>query len=348
LIIVFTREDKQIMEDQIWAYMIKRLNACETAESKRSLDSWLAEDISHANKFEEVKALWRLSEHLKPEITQVIPQQIREQIAPAKQPKTIKRRLWAYGIAASVLMIMVIAGLKFLPFNKTDHREQLIWKTISADAGKVIALKLPDGSNVWLNADSRLSYPDHFSSRQLRNIKLSGEAYFDVKHDSQHPFVVESNNIKTTVHGTSFNVRAYPNESAVSVAVSSGKVGVNVKNPTKATGAIFLLAADKLIYKKTSKAFTRSKIAINDINGWQKGLIVFEQRPIKEVFDELSRRFNVHFSTNNLSNGSCKLTARFENKPLSVILKTIHTAMNITSNQINGTIYVEGGTICKE
>ncbi|TBO40587.1 FecR family protein [Pedobacter kyonggii] len=340
------------MEDQIWTDMIKRLNADETAESKRSLDRWLAEDLINAQKFEEVKTLWLLSGHLEPEITQVIPQQLREQIAPVvpiqENSRTIIKKLWAYGIAASLVMTIVIAGLELLPFSKADHREQITWKTISADAGKVIALNLPDGSNVWLNAGSTLSYPDHFNSQHLRNIRLSGEAYFEVKHDSQHPFVVESDSIKTTVYGTAFNVRAYPNESAVAVAVNSGKIGVNTKNATETADPIFLLSADRLIYHKTSKAFTRSKIAISDINGWQKGLIVFEQRPIKEVFDELSRRFNVDFSTDRLSNGSCKLTARFENKPLSVILKTLHTAMNITSNQINGTIYVEGGTICKE
>jgi len=339
------------MEDQIWADMVKRLNANETVESKKSLDSWLAEDLTNAQKFEEVKALWLLSGHLEPEIAQTVPQQLREQIAPViptQNPKTIIKKLWAYGIAASLVMAIVIIGLNFLPFSKADPREQITWKTISADAGKVIALNLPDGSNVWLNAGSKLSYPNHFNSQHLRNVRLSGEAYFEVKHDKRHPFVVESDSIKTTVYGTGFNVRAYPNESDVAIAVSSGKVGVNTKNALRSPDPIFLLASDRLIYHKTNKAFTRSKTAINDINGWQKGLIVFEQSPIKEVFEELSRRFNVKFSTKRLFKGSCKLTARFENKPLPTILKTLHTAMNITSNQINGTIYVEGGTICKE
>lgn len=97
---------------------------------------------------------------------------------------------------------------------------------ISTPRGKDCHITLPDGTRVWLNADSRLSFHESFNGAQ-RTVRLTGEAYFDVVHDTRHPFVVETSRMTTTVTGTSFNVCAYDNNGKAEVALVEGSVKVS-------------------------------------------------------------------------------------------------------------------------
>ncbi len=206
----------------------------------------------------------------------------------------------------------------------------------------MILVEMPDGSKIWLNADSEIRFLKSFSQEKTRSVILNGEAYFDVSHDAAHPFVVKSAELTTTVYGTSFNVRAYSNEEETSVTVNSGKVGViSGKDGGKAR---MLLPQDKLTYGDGK--FTKTTV-LADADGWTRGDLMFDQTPLNEVFETISRKYNVKIEkAKTLRYQDCRLTARFRNQSLAAVLKTLKLAMNINSKQTGTTIYLEGGAVC--
>jgi len=343
------------MEDKIWDYMIKRLTGNETDQSKEFLDSWLAEDKDHHIKFEETKAIWELSSLLKPVEKDISFTAVKERITSALTNNTANEyvrpakplRWYAYRIAASLSGVF-LAVTFFGQYNKQKVTEQVQWISEIAAAGKTNHFLLPDSSEIWLNSGSKLSYPNKFNDNKVRMVKLTGEAYFKVKHDQTHPFIVHSGKLTTTVYGTSFSIRAYQNEPATSVAVNSGKVGVSGAGIQKDGGPILLLPNDKLIYNMLSKTFAKVRIHKEDVDAWTNGDLIFDETPLPEVFATLSRSFNVKILADTASYESCTLSARFKNKSLEVILKTLKLSMNINSTQINGTIFIKGGTVCNK
>lgn len=137
-----------------------------------------------------------------------------------------KRRFIAWKAAAAIFLIITVGYLYKAAVNNLInpvHEQQLL-----SAAGERRQLLLPDGSKVWLGPGSKFNYPDRFDNGQ-RIVKLEGEAFFDVKHDKEHPFIIESGKVRTTVLGTSFNVKAYREKTDIIVTLVTGKVAVSVK-----------------------------------------------------------------------------------------------------------------------
>lgn len=330
-----------IMKDEIWNLIIKRLTDTETDQSKIFLDNWLSEHSENQKTYHEATLLWSLTANLKTEDIIDSPPQL------SKENKQKKPNIfWRYSIAAACIITITISALLFNHERKNDHT--LVWISQAAMPGKLLSVTLPDSSRVVLNAGSTIQYLKDFKYKKTRVIKLSGEAFFDVKHKADRPFVVESHGIKTVVYGTSFNVKAYANEKEITVAVKTGKVGVIKNDSSSAAKPIFLLPNNSLTFNTSTQSFSKINKQTSMANEWEKGTLVFEQTPVLEVFETLSRRFAVKFNTQDYHHTSCSLSARFENQELKTVLKVIQTVMNIKINQIDQTIYVKGGQACKE
>lgn len=338
------------MEDKIWDCIIKRLTGTETTMSKKLLDTWLSEDGQHSLKYEETKALWELSNLLAPVEDDISFTAIKERITDElpKAVKPSKKNSWyAYGIAAS--LIGALLGITFYTYFAAPKESTAVhWLSQTAAQGKTKHFILPDSSEIWLNSGSKIWYANQFNTLKVRSVKLTGEAYFKVKHIEAHPFVVHSGKLVTTVYGTSFSIRAYLSEPNASVAVNSGKVGVASLAIDQGKNPVMLLPSDKLVYNKQAKSFVKAKISNGDVNAWTKGELIFEETPLNEVFATLSRKFNITIKADTTKYKDCRLSARFDNKPLEVILKTLQLAMNINSSKVNETIYIKGGTVCSK
>ncbi len=331
------------MEDKIWNCMVKRLNGTETADSKITLDLWLAESELNRKKYKEAKSIWELSLNIQPEEPEKPFHQFAAQLVP--KPELSSKRIslfWKYGIAATITALFLMSGLYFYKNNHQSNQE-IDWIVKRADFGQMIRINLPDSSKVWLNSGSQISFASTFSSQPSRLVKLIGEAYFEVKHDQKHPFIVKSKTLTTTVYGTSFSIKAYQNESITSIAVNSGKVGVLGADQKNKDLAIMLLPNDQLVYNDKNRSFAKSNIANGDVNSWTKGSLIFEQSPIEEVVQTLERKYNVKIDTAQISGSGCRLTARFNNEPLKAILKALKLSLQIRSTQVGQTIYLKGG-----
>ena len=157
--------------------------------------------------------------------------------------------------------------------------------TVSVPSGQTARLVLPDGTQVSLNAASRITFPRHFSQSGVRDVLLEGEAYFEVFHDEVHPFVVHAHEFDVKVLGTRFNVRSYPGETH-SVALVEGIVRVE-----QGGKQVFLQSPDESViiqHNKLTPATIEPELALD----WLRGEFYFDGQDLREVMAEIGRWYH--------------------------------------------------------
>ncbi|AMR29936.1 hypothetical protein A0256_00155 [Mucilaginibacter sp. PAMC 26640] len=158
---------------------------------------------------------------------------------------------------------------------------------ISTPRGGQWQISLPDGSNVWLNAASSLSYPVSFQNQKDRIVQLTGEAYFEIAKDRSHPFIVKTGQQSVEVLGTHFNINAYPDEPSIKTTLAEGRVKVlatNGKSQLLSPGQQSILQQDEL---------TRAIINVDDELAWTKGSFHFSDQSIQRIMRQLSRWYDI-------------------------------------------------------
>ncbi|MFC6099416.1 FecR domain-containing protein [Olivibacter domesticus] len=155
--------------------------------------------------------------------------------------------------------------------------------TISTPYGSEFELTLPDGTNVWLNAGSSLTYPTRFSKHQ-RSVQLLGEAYFDVAKSKNQPFMVDANGTHIKVLGTQFNVRAYQDEANIKTTLVSGSLLVKSKK---------IKPGQQAITFSQSENINVHDIDIEEATAWRKGYFFFADEELTTVMNTLARWYNI-------------------------------------------------------
>ncbi|NNU33238.1 FecR family protein [Mucilaginibacter sp. S1162] len=155
----------------------------------------------------------------------------------------------------------------------------------------MIQILLADGSKVWLNAGSIFKYPKNFNGK-VREVELiEGRAFFDIKHMTDHPFLVKTHNLNVTVPGTSFDVRSYQREGKTKVSVVTGKVGITLLNEPKKP-AIMLLAKEEIVLNTTTKHIAKAQTKEAIVNLWCKDVLVFDREDLSNVFKAIEKKYN--------------------------------------------------------
>lgn len=185
-------------------------------------------------------------------------------------------------------------------FTQANHSDNSI-RTISTPRGKDYKVILSDGTTVILNAASKLTFPSHFSGKE-REVTLIGEAYFKVAKDSEHPFVVHTNRIKTRVLGTEFNLKAYPS-SEPHVTLIEGSVAVNSNYGDKE----IILQPGEDATLDNNQEFEITTIDTDYYTQWKDGYFYFDNVPLIEVMKELGRWYNVNIEIQSNSLMSYRL-----------------------------------------
>ena len=155
--------------------------------------------------------------------------------------------------------------------------------------GKHSEITLADGTKIWLNAGSQLSYPVNFSPHS-RDVYLSGEAFFDVKSDPSKPFHVITNDMHIRVTGTRFNVTSYVSDQVTQAVLVSGKI--DAKRNKRFARSVELLPGDRLIFDKENDSMEKDRVDVELYSSWINGYLVFDNVPVSEVFKKLERYYN--------------------------------------------------------
>ena len=227
----------------------------------------------------------------------------------------------------------MIAAFSIYYFINSQGSNQLVAQI------QIEEVELSEGSRVTVNSNSKLTYPKNFE-KDKREVKLSGEAFFEVAKDPSRPFIINAGDIRVEVLGTSFNVRAYENQEQVEVTVSTGKVAVfALDNPED---RVVLVKGQKAIFYKSS---TKIESTLNDnINfaSWKTKEIIFEDTPMPDVIRIINEIYKSDLKLVGEQLKECPVTTTFDNQSLESVLKVLESTLDLSIDEKGNSIEISG------
>ncbi|SDE01840.1 FecR family protein [Pedobacter soli] len=224
-------------------------------------------------------------------------------------------------IAAAAIVILMLPVI-YLTLNRTKPVVAVTYHEIYNPKGQKRLVAMPDGSNIYLNGDSKIRYAQNFNTGK-RLVYLQGEAFFDVQHRDKQPFVVYTGKVSTTVLGTSFNINAYQSAKTISITVQSGKVGVIVKHNDKAEAVKFLLPNEQLNIIKENGAATKTTVNAAEFDSWREYKLFFYNKPLSEIAEIVAREYDVKVVIKSEALNAMKLTAKFNKSTVNQVMEVI-------------------------
>lgn len=318
-------------------YIAGKLNDEESADLGRLLQGVPDEDL-----YQYIKAVWA---DFVPE--RVFPDEKSDELIGhilSRQPQKKHfslRPFWKTISVAAMLAVVFGTGLFFL-LNKKAEAYSVVLKSEPVKTSQVVAytrnVTLPDGSTVVLKAGSTLDFPAKFVGKK-REVTLSGEAYFDVVHNEKQTFVIRTGAITTTVLGTAFNIKAWPEDKNVVVSVTRGRVKVENQNKVLA-----VLTPDKEFDYKGYKESGQSSHKVNAakvVTEWTSDDVNFNGETLETIAGVLSKRFGVNINIADRKLADAQFVLSFSGtESLSSILDIICT-VNESGYEMNGSeIYI--------
>jgi ferric-dicitrate binding protein FerR (iron transport regulator) len=302
-------------------------------EEQTWLDAWYT-------RFSEEEVLLSASKYQNPEqlresILNKITAQMEAPGQPARKVITLWRRIAA---AAAVVLLVTFAALyKNEVLEVIDPVKQV---ELATAPGKHRQISLPDGTRIWLSPGSHISYPDKFRTKE-RLVKLEGEAFFDVVHDEDHPFVIQSGQLKTVVLGTSFNIKAYPHQIVSEVTVISGKVAVQEHNLPKSKQAIMVLN-QRAVYNKTDRSLVKQEYPnASKFLSQRTGLFSYDGASLQTVTDDLSLQYGIRISlTPDISKKGFYGHIN-TNEPINKTFNKLCAVMDLRWNRVDSGYYLQ-------
>jgi ferric-dicitrate binding protein FerR (iron transport regulator) len=226
-------------------------------------------------------------------------------------PSTVKPKKRSRPAQAALVCLLMVIALGIVVFknyqeNKKPAQQLAIMKKTSTERAEYKYILLPDSTQVWLNAGSTLDYPEHFGEA-IREVTLTGEAYFDVKHAAEHPFIIHTGEIQTMVLGTAFNINAYADRTDIQVSVSRGKVRVS-----RGSQLIAVLVKGQAV-KVNQKGETgpQKVLTVNNVAAWQQGNMVYDDETLGDIIADLQRVYNVNIDVVNSKMLALRISTSF-------------------------------------
>lgn len=253
-----------------------------------------------------------------------------QQVTFDKKPNHLK--VWK--IAASFLLLMAAAMFAYLFYVANEPSNIIVKNTALGQRSKII---LSDGSIVHLNAGSSLSYMEKFEE-ETREVDLTGEAFFEVKKNPNKPFIIHSIGVDTKVLGTSFNVKAYPDED-VAVTVVSGKVSVEKDDLQE-----FLIPGEQAVFDEYT--LNVSEVDANTYSSWKDGVLIFEKSNISEIARRMSRYYGVEIKV-ELDSDECELYLHFDHFSIREALIQLSLVSGVEYRVIDKQTVLLKGNGCK-
>jgi len=224
--------------------------------------------------------------------------------------------------ASIIFFLIIVSGILYVSGIFEQKTGSVVWNEKVTLSGEKSIITIPDGSIVTLNADSKLKYPDQFDDK-IREVYLEGEAYFEVHHNSNRPFIVHSENLSTTVLGTKFDISAYPEKRTITVSLLEGKVKVSREEKGKDNEIVVLKPKEQLLYDKENNVSSFEQFDSLEAVGWKDNIYKFENEPLGEVLSQLERAFGVKFKLDDQSVLLQKITIKFKKKSLQTVADVI-------------------------
>jgi transmembrane sensor len=333
------RGKQHMDEERLIRFIIGKTDDNETLMIKR----WIGHSDENKKRFESLRKIWALTKNP----TKVKAADVNVELA----WKGLKSRMDQYAeiekkhptkqksLTYFVVRIAAVLILGLMVFSIFRYQSQQLDQVQLASSDSTITNNpLPDGTLISLNQNTVLEYPDEFSENE-RRVKLSGEAFFEVKKDTAKPFIIEAQNAIITVLGTSFNVKALDEEIAVEVLVEEGVVRLSNPDLTESTE---LRVGEKGIYIKASNEVKKETDIDAESLYWLNKTLLFRNTNLSMVFETLERLYGNKIQVDNPLILNCQLTAKFSNESIDHIIDHISTIFELESIKDGKNILIKG------
>ena len=232
-------------------------------------------------------------------------------MSPRLTQKPVSKILWPWKIAAAAACLagLLLISLYVLKVPNNDNNIQYL--SYQTGVGEIKRIRLPDSSLIWLNAKSHIQYRKDFEKH--REIRLRGEAFFDVRPDKDHPFTVSaSDSLQTTVLGTSFNINSYENSPESKITVLSGRVQVEQKDIAGKMG--ILSANESIIYHHKIRSYEKKNVNAGRLTAWRTGSWKLQINNIADLTLIMENHFGIEVIINKENTSSTEVDMNFSNK----------------------------------
>ncbi len=345
-----------------WKVLKKYIRGRCSEQELRELGEWLQENPANEDFFKSFIEHWDQDEHFEFEAdAQAAWQQFKKRnnlpsisqstgsISTKKKDsiaidhfRDVRSRDYQYWFTISAAAVILIFTLYFTSQNwlntseQTEHTE-IAAQEITTDRGQRTNLRLSDGSQVTLNAESRLEIPENYGDPS-RTIYLEGEAFFEVEHNEQHPFVVITPRGYVKDLGTQFNIMAY-DSSKIEVAVKEGLASLGKLKEGNMQKELVELTPGKLGVIKEVGGLTVSDITdIEEFTGWSEGKLVFRETSFQKVIQRLERWFNIECIVEDAELQKRTLTATYSDMPLDEVLQVLSVSVRASYERDKRTV----------
>lgn len=318
-----------------------------TSKEKKGLDQWLDAHAGSNGETNELQQLWEKTGEFKknyaPDVEAGLAK-LQAKIVAERQGAPViqlqpRRSTWR--IAAAVALLAVSAFVLKNYFQSGTEPLQ----TTMVQEGKTSELQLSDGTQISLNQNSRLSYPDQFSGKE-RKVSLEGEAFFEVAKNPEKPFIIETQFADIQVLGTSFNIRSYPVENRLELLVKTGKVAVTLKSSGERHE---LLPGEKLVFSPASAA---QPLKLKDDSGndlaWKTRRLRFTKATLGDIFSAVERLYGIRFELENEALKNCRYVASFDAHQLGDVFKAMESSLHVKITEKTEKVFKVKGTGCHQ
>ena len=310
-------EEKKHIDELIATYLTEGLDKNALAELK----AWIAASPENEDYFIQQREVWfsavsreAASKYNKDKAFDTFRNRIgsRKQVEKAPRREFRLSTLWRY--AAIIALILAVGCFSYWQ-GGVNVKDTFADISVEAPLGSRTKLYLPDGTLVWLNAGSRMTYSQGFGVDN-REVELEGEGYFEVQRNEKLPFFVKTKDLQLQVLGTKFNFRDYPEDHEVVVSLLEGKVELN--NLLKKEKEAVLAPDERAILNKTNGLMTVETVTASNASQWTGGYLFFDEELLPDIVKELERSYNVNIHITNDSLNKFRFYGNFVRREQSI------------------------------
>ncbi len=333
-------------DERIWNLIGRQLAGEAADEELAEIDQWLRAQPEHPRLHASIREFWQNRQKTTGSDASRVWQSLTQQIN-AETPEASKvslpekpRLAWFFKVAATVT-VLLLAGWLLWQYG-TQTLLNLTATVQENTRGNQSEIILPDGSRVWLNAESKLTYYPNFGAGS-RTVYLSGEAFFEVEKNPDIPFIIHLGAHRIQVLGTSFNVKSYEDEETVETSVITGKVMFvkKAEHAGKNDSVYYITPNLKLALFKDSGQVETMRVDSREDMAWTQGKLVFKNESWDQIARILERTYDTAITFEDPALKNCRLTATFQKKTLEEVLELIAMTQDF-SYEIHPRVLIKG------
>ena len=278
-------------KENIWSNITRKIAGEADEEDVSKVDHWLNDRSVNKKIFSRLIDMWSFEQHFKNDHQSLFDSILRRiKVYETRTPKPF----YASNLFKAAAILIFIFASNFLVYQLATQKavpETVTYQEIVVPRGNRMKLTLPDSTTIWLNNETKIRYASNFSKH--REVELSGEAYFEVHHDIQHPFVVKVGEQRIKVLGTKFSVDAYPDDKIIETSLIEGSVAFETSLKINGNSRFMLDPGYSLFYDKQNNSISTGKIQSSYYQYWENGVYAFKDESFESLAVKIKRIFNV-------------------------------------------------------